>query len=252
MGKIRTRTLGDEKVEDKQKKAQKEKSLLKKVAKKEEVGEVVVEAKKPVKKQIVEKKSNGRGKKYLAAKSQVDKKKLYKLAEAVELLKKMKYGKIDESFELHLNVLETGLKGEVEFPNSTGKTIRVAIVSDAVLLEIEKNKLDFDILVTHPSFMPKLAKFAKVLGPKGLMPNPKAGTISPNPEEVAKKFLKGNTRWKTEPKSPLIHQMIGKSSFEAKKLVENAEALLNSVQKKNITSGYIKTTFSPSVKIDLS
>src|SRR4030067_3160480 len=99
--------------------------------------------------------------------------------------------------------------------------------------------------------MPRLAKQAKVLGPKGLMPNPKAGTISDKPEEVAKKFLKGSIRWKTEAKAPLIHQMIGKISFEDKMLADNALAFLTSIGKNHILSAYIKTTMSPSVIFDL-
>jgi large subunit ribosomal protein L1 len=119
------------------------------------------------------------------------------------------------------------------------------------LANIEKGKIDFDILVTHPSFMPKLARFAKVLGPKGLMPNPKAGTISANPEEVVKKFSKGVLRWKTEPKFPLIHQMIGKISFETKALAENAEKLINVVGKTHVKKAVIKSTMSPSIKLEV-
>lgn len=97
--------------------------------------------------------------------------------------------------------------------------------------------------------MPKLARFAKILGPKGLMPNPKAGTISPNPQEVAKKFEKGTVRWKTEAKAPIIHQMIGKISHEEKNIVANAEAFLKSVGVVHVRSVYVKTTMSPSIKV---
>jgi large subunit ribosomal protein L1 len=163
----------------------------------------------------------------------------------------MKTASFDESVELHLVVEEQGLKGEVELPHSTGKTVRVAIVDDKVLAAIEAGKIDFDVLITHPSYMPKLAKFAKVLGPKGLMPNPKAGTISPNPEEVAKKFQKGVLRWKTEPKATLIHQMLGKISMKEEEIKENIEAFFKSVGTKNIKKAYLKTTMSPSVKIEV-
>lgn len=178
------------------------------------------------------------------------------LDEAIKLLKKIKYTKFDESVELHINSYKENIKGEVELPHSTGKKIRVKIVDDKFIEELEKGlpagrqgNLDFDILITHPQYMPRLAKHAKVLGPKGLMPNPKAGTISDQPEEVAKKFLKGSLRWKTEAKAPLIHQMIGKISFEDKMLAENAIALLISIGKSQIQSAFIKTTMSPSIKI---
>ena len=116
---------------------------------------------------------------------------------------------------------------------------------------MEKGKIEFDVLVTHPSFMPKLAKFAKVLGPKGLMPNPKAGTVSMKPEEIVKKFEKGMLRWKTEAKFPLIHQMIGKISFAEKKLIANAEKFISAVGKVHIKNAFIKSTMSPSVKLEL-
>lgn len=284
MGKIRTRIVGDVEVEKKQKTEQKQRSHEKKLEKKKvhlagmkggkrtvavEVDEASLEKMEKAKKLIEEKPTSvkaltgkeekkkkkitvkPRGKKYKVAKELVDKTKLYTVDDAVELLKKMKLSKFDESIELHLSVDETGLKGEVELPHSTGKTVKVAVVNDTVLANIEKGKIDFDILVTHPSYMPKLARFAKVLGPKGLMPNPKAGTISTNPEEVVKKFSKGMLRWKTEPKFPLIHQMIGKLSFETKALVENAKKFMSSVGKPHVKKAFIKSTMSPSIKLDI-
>ena len=290
MGKVKTRILGDESIEKKQKEEQKIRSAEKKSAKKTgdqkiraqgmkggermkqvEVGDEAM-AKMQKAKDLIEassasvktsadkaskekkakkRKQKGRGKKYQKAKKLVEGKKTYSIKDAVELLKRLKFAKFDESVELHLNVDAEGLKGEVELPHSTGKTTKVKIVDEKVLAEIEKGKLDFDILITHPQYMPKLAKYAKVLGPKGLMPNPKAGTISPKPEEVAKKFSKGALRWKTEAKAPLIHQMIGKISLEEKAIGENVSALLSAVGKNHIHSAYIKTTMSPSVKISL-
>lgn len=263
-----------EDVEKKQKKAQKERSAEKKEKKKSKapVEKTVVvpakedEATRPAQRDEAKKEkkakkivahprgkpaSTQRGEQYSDAKKKVNKDIFYSLDEAIKLLKKIKFTSFDESVELHLVVDETGLKGEIELPHSTGKTVRVRIVDDGVITNLEKGIMDFDILITHPSFMPKLAKFARVLGPKGLMPNPKAGTISPNPDEVAKKFQKGALRWKTEAKFPLIHQMIGKISFEDKDIVENAKAFLESVKKNHIKKAFIKSTMSPSVKIDI-
>jgi len=280
MGKIRTRVIGNEDVEQKQKDEQKRRSTEKKQSKiraqglkggermsqvevsdasvaKMEKAKKIIEGKpstasdKDRKESTKKVKVHQRGKKYQEIKKLVDKTKSYDLKEAIKLLKKMKYAKFDESVELHLNVDQTGLKGQSELPHSIGKSTKVAIVDDKVLADIEKGKFEFDVLITHPSFMPKLAKFAKVLGPKGLMPNPKAGTISPKPEEAAKKFSKGGLRWKTEPKAPLLHQQIGKISFAEKDLSENAVAFVTSVGKIHIQSAFIKTTMSPSVKIDL-
>ncbi len=283
MGKIRTRVIGNEDMEKKQKEEQKKRSAEKKShkiriaglkggerMKQVEVGEESV-AKMEKAKKILEGKPasprltrdskdkekskkvkvHHRGANYKKSLKLVDKKKTYSLDEAIKLLKKMKYVKFDESVELHLNVDVQGLKGEIELPHSTGKTTKVVIVDEKVLSEIEKGKLDFDVLITHPQFMPKLARFAKVLGPKGLMPNPKAGTISLKPEEVAKKFSKGMLRWKTEPKAPLIHQMIGKISFEERALVENALSFFASVGKSHVQSAFVKSTMSPSVRVDM-
>lgn len=250
MGKMKPRTLGVEEIEKEQKAKQKEKAAEKKATKQPEV---VVETPKKKTEKKTEKKVEKRkiGAKHLKSKKMVDSTKKYSLEEAIALLKKMKYTSFDESVELHMNVEKTGLRGEVELPHATGKTVRVAIVNDAVLNELESGKMNFDILITHPSFMPKLAKYAKVLGPKGLMPNPKAGTISPTPEEVAKKFLKGTLRWKTEPKFPLIHQMVGKLSYDDAKLVENLKAFIEAVGKMHIFQAYLSSTMTPGIRIDL-
>lgn len=284
MGKIRTRLLGLKEVEQKQKEEQKKRTGKKKAAKPkirgqglkggERMVQVEVKEEELVKmekaKKIIEStqisqkktteaaekkpkkvKAHLRGKKYQENKKLADKKKNYTVEEAVKLLKKIKYAKFDESVELHLNVDEVGLKDKVELPYATGKTIRVKIVDEKILAEIEAGKFDFDILVSHPSFMPRLAKWAKILGPRGLMPNPKAGTISEKPEEVVKKFQKGVLRWKTEAKFPLIHQMIGKISMEEKALLENAAKFLQSVGAKHIKSAFLKTTMSPAIKITI-
>ncbi len=265
MGKVKPRLIGDIEVEEKQKKEQKTKAMEKKMMKKKNVGvgldrpSVESESKKekPAKPKNVgvgrgRPVSNPRGKKYQEAKKMVDNNRFYSLKEAISLLKKMKLVKFDQSVELHFIVDETGLKGEIDLPFSTGKIVRVKIVDDKILADLEKGRIEFDVLVTHPSFMPRLAKFAKVLGPKGLMPNPKAGTVSMKPEEVVKKFEKGMLKWKTEVKFPLIHQMIGKISFEEKNLVANAEKFIEAVGKAHIKSAFIKSTMSPAVKLEMS
>lgn len=244
MGKIRTQILGLADI-DKKTKSEKE---VKAEEKAEKVGEAKKNEAKTAKVNVSKK---VRGKKYIAAKKKLGEVKKAKLAEAIELLKKAKYVSFDESVDLHMNVEKTGLRGEVELPHSTGKTIRVAIVSDAVLEQLANGKIEFDVLVTHPSFMSKLARFAKVLGPKGLMPNPKAGTVSTTPEEVAKKFMKGTLRWKTEPKFPIIHQQVGKLSYDTKNLSENAQALVNAVGKAQIKRMYIASSMGPSIEIEM-
>ncbi len=251
MGKIRTQILGLADIDKPQK--EEHKTHAEEKSAKADAKEVkAVEAKKneaKTAKTNVSKKV--RGKKYLEAKKKLGDVKKMKLAEAVELLKKAKYVSFDESVDLHMNVEKMGLRGEVELPHSTGKTVRVAIVNDAVLEQLANGKIEFDVLIAHPSFMSKLARFAKVLGPKGLMPNPKAGTVSANPEEVAKKFMKGTLRWKTEPKFPLIHQLIGKLSYDSKNLTENAQAFINAVGKAQIKSMFIASSMGPSLEIEI-
>lgn len=265
MGKIRTRVIGLEDVEKEQKKEQKkkadEKKSLKSVKfiKSEEPKEAVAvveetpKAAKKVKKQVEKtSKARVRGRNYRGAKDQVKKDKVYGLPEAIALLKQIKYAKFDESIELHLNTTVEGLRGEVSLPHATGKTVRVAIVDEALLEKLAENKIDFDVLVSHPSFMPKLARYAKILGPRGLMPNPKTGTISLKPEEVAKKFAGGLMKWKSEVKFPLIHQMIGKISADDKAITENVEEFIKSVGQDKIKTVFIKTTMSPALQISVS
>lgn len=259
MGKIRTKIIGIEDVEEKQKEEAKKRREVKKSKTQEE--EVVVEKQetqevKPSKSAAKDEKKTPaklrkRGKKYLEAKKKVSSVKTSNLDTALDIIKKIKYASFDESVEMHLNVDQTGLKGEVSFPHSIGKIVRVRIVDDKTLEEIEKGKMEFDILIAHPSYMPKLARYAKTLGPKGLMPNPKAGTISPKPEEVAKKFEKGMTRWKTEPKAPLVHQSVGKISLDNGALKENIIALFKAIGKTHILAAFVKTTMGPSVKLNL-
>lgn len=271
MGKIRTRLIGDTEVEEKQKQKAKERAARKKAEEVKAEEEVVQEAQdevavaevkeaKEVKKEkkVMKKKSakpektvKKRGAKYIKAQQKVEKDKVYPLNEAILLLKELAYTSFDASVELHVNVLEMGLRGEVTMPHGTGRSVRVAIVDDAVLSHIEKGEIDFDVLIAHPSNMSKLAKYAKVLGPKGLMPNPKSGTIGPEPEKLAEKFQKGAVRWKSEPKFPLIHQMIGKVSLKPEQIHENAKSFLMAVGLKNIAKIHIKTTMSPALQVDL-
>lgn len=147
-------------------------------------------------------------------------------------------------------VKKIGLKGEVEFPYPTGKQQKIRIADEALLKEIEKGKIDFTLLIATPQMMPKLAKYAKILGPRGLMPNPKAGTITDQPEELAKK-LTGKITWKTEPKAPLIHLTIGKVSQPDSQLEENFKALVAAIGQKNIKKATLAPTMGPGVKIKI-
>jgi len=189
-----------------------------------------------------------RSKKYQAVRSQVDKTKLYEPTAAIELVKKMAYAKFGGSLEAHGVTREIGEVGKITFPHATGKTVRAAIVDDELLAKIEAGTIDFDVLIAAPQFMPKLAKLAKILGPKGLMPNPKNGTLTPKPEIKKKELEAGSIVIKTEKKAPLIHLTLGKISLDTKDLVENLETLLK-IGKGKILKMTICASMSPSVKV---
>jgi large subunit ribosomal protein L1 len=139
----------------------------------------------------------------------------------------------------------------VSLPHGTGKKMRVAVVDDKLILEIEKGKIDFDILISTPAMMAKLTKVAKILGPRGLMPNPKNGTITDKPAEIIKKYEGGQISFKTEAKVPVIHFTVGKISFGEKKLMDNIQTLIEAVKKENIEKVVLKSTMSPGIKISL-
>lgn len=192
------------------------------------------------------------GKKYVAAASLVDKSKTYSLTEAIELVKKTSYSKFDGTVEVHLNVSDKGLRGTVSLPHGTGREVRVKIADDKLITDLTASgKIDFDILVASPDMMPKLAKVAKILGPKGLMPNPKTNTISSEPEKLVKELSSGKIQWKTETNFPIIHSVLGKVSFDTKKLEENYLALAKSIGKDKIQSVFLKATMGPAIGLAL-
>lgn len=180
----------------------------------------------------------------------VSKTQTYKLDQALEALKKFKTSKFDETVELHINTKEKGVGGQVILPHGTGKTLVIKVADDAIIAEVEKGKINFDILVAAPHMMPKLARVAKVLGPRGLMPNPKNGTIAENTDEAVKKLSGGQITYKTESAVPIIHAIVGKVSFDNKKLSENISTFLTSVGPANIASVTLKSTMSPAVRLD--
>jgi len=283
MGKVRKVILGDEAAEKEQKRkadARREGKKAKK-AKVEGVnlkgGErtVLVEGDelKPEVKAMMDKVENGEsakeskkkkvsgprqhGKKYQEAAKLVDKNKSYSLPEALKLVKLTSITKFDGTVELHLNInpLTLGdkkdIRGSVTLPHGTGKQVRVAVADDKIIEEITAGKINFDILVAHPSMMPKLAKVARVLGPKGLMPNPKTGTVTTDIEKRVKELSTGQVNYKSEPDNPIVHMAVGKVSFEEKQLTENIQAVLSAMGKNKLARVTITTTMGPGIKLAL-
>lgn len=234
----------EEEKEEKKEVKKEEKKEIEKEEKKE-----VKEEKKEVKKEEKKAKVKVRTKRYQKAAKSIDKNKLYSLSEAIELVKKTSTVNFDASIEAHINTTEKGLKTSLTFPYPTGKKKKVVICNDKVLGEIEKGKIDFDVLIAEPSFMAKLAKFAKILGPKGLMPNPKQGTISEDPEKTRKEIEKGKTLIKTEPKALIIHTTIGKVSQAKKEILENLKELIKVVKPAKIKKLVLSSSMGPGVKV---
>lgn len=204
-------------------------------------------------KAVIKKAKTGpaRSKKYVSARSLVDKTKQYDAFAAVELVKRLSYSKFDGTISADILVKEVGSQVDVAFPHSTGKVLRVAIADDSVIADIEAGNINFDVLVTAPAMVPKLAKFARTLGPRGLMPNPKNGTITPNPEQKKKELESGKTTLKTEKKQPVMHISLGKASMETKALVENVTALIEALGTKAVRLS-LSSSMSPSVKVKIN
>ena len=195
---------------------------------------------------------HGRSKRYTSLRGQIDRTKTFKLTKAIELVTKTSYSKFPGTVIADAIVQDSKLNLEVTFPHSTGKTTRVAIATEELLAEIEKGNIDFDILITKPDMMSKIAKFARVLGPRGLMPNPKNKTVTPDPEKRLKELQKGVTAVKTEKKHPLIHIRLGKTDQPAEELEANLKHLIKIIGGKRILKLTLSATMSPGVKVDLT
>ena len=225
-----------------------------------------------------------KGKKYLEALNKVDKSKLYTLDEAVKLVKETSVSKFDSSVEIAVRLnLDTRksdqqLRGAIVLPSGTGKEKKVLVIAkgdnaklareagadfvgDTDMLEkIEKeNWLDFDVMIATPDVMPLLGKLGKVLGPKGLMPNPKTGTVTTDVKKAVNDVKKGRVEYKTDSYGN-VHALVGKVSFTEDQLKENIKAFMNIIikSKPSVVKGvYVKnislsTTMGPGIKLDVN
>jgi large subunit ribosomal protein L1 len=205
------------------------------------------------------------------------------LDEAIEILKETSNTKFVESVELHANLnidpryADQQLRTTVTLPHGVGKQLRIAVLTneenfgeartagadivgnDDLIENITQGNINFDLLITTPNMMPKLAKLGRVLGPKGLMPSPKSGTVSTNLETTLSEFKKGKFEYKAD-KTGVVHVSFGKSDFAATQLLDNVKALYNSIEKnrpsgvkgKYFKSLFICSTMGPSIKLDLT
>ena len=225
-----------------------------------------------------------KGKKLVEALKKVDRTKVYTVEEAVKLVKDTAIAKFDSSVEIamHLNLdtkkADQQLRGAILLPNGTGKTKRVLVltkgdqasaakeagadfVGDLDLIEkIEKeNWFDYDVIIATPDMMPALGKIGKVLGPKGLMPNPKTGTVTTDVVKAVSEVKKGRVEYRTDSFAN-VHALVGKVSFTDEALVENIKAFVSLIVKskpatvkgKYIKNVSISSTMGPGVKLDLT
>ena len=223
-----------------------------------------------------------KGKKYVEAAKLVEKNKLYTKEEAIDLVKKTSTTKFDSSVEvaMFLNLdtkkADQQLRGTICLPNGTGKTKKILVIAKGpkaaeakeagadyvgdmdYLEKIEKeNWFDFDTLIATPDMMPQLGKLGKILGPKGLMPNPKTGTVTMDIKKAVEEVKQGRIEYRTDSYGN-VHTIIGKVSFTEKQLIENLEAFVSLIlkTKPSVVKGtYVKnisvsTTMGPGIKID--
>ncbi|HNT29977.1 MAG TPA: 50S ribosomal protein L1 [bacterium] len=238
-------------------------------------------AKKPAaKKQSVRKTKHG--KKYMEKSKLVDKSRAYPLIDAIALVKQTHFASFDASVELHVKLgvdhkkADQMVRGTIVLPHGTGKTRKILVIAEGddaeaarkagadhvgsqdMIDKIEGGWLDFDLVIATPNLMARIARLGKILGTKGLMPSPKAGTVTTDVARTVKEWKLGKVEYKLE-KLPLIHTICGKVSFSEAQLLENVKALMAAIIKAKpatskgvyLQSAFITTTMGPSIKLDL-
>ncbi|OQA04865.1 MAG: 50S ribosomal protein L1 [bacterium ADurb.Bin400] len=231
---------------------EKERKAEEKKAKEEEKEAAEAEKSEQPKKQI--RKKPAHGKKYREVAKLIEKGKEYSVEEALELVTKTSTAKFDATAEVHvkINDKEKNIRGTVVMPGGTAKERRVlGVTEDNVGEVIEKaksGKIDFDILVAEAKMMPKLAVVAKILGPKGLMPSPKAGTVVDDVEKAVAELKGGRVEYRAD-KYNIVHMPLGKISFGAERIKQNYEALMLHLPAKRVESIFMTATMGPSIKV---
>lgn len=244
-----------EKVEEKIKAEKfKKEEVVKEKEVEEEKKETSETKEKESSKKVIVGKVKVRSKKYKEVLNLIDHHKIYDVKEGIELVKKTSLTRFDGNVEVHIRLLSKtdkpeNVRGTLKYPHATGKKINVVILDEKEIDKIEKTKkTDFDIAIATPAMMPKVGKLAKILGPKGKMPNPKSGTVTDDPEKTKKELESGLSEYKTDSYG-IVHQVIGKVSADEKVLEENYQALLAVLPKEKIVTAHICATIGPSVKV---
>lgn len=241
------------------------------------------ENKRPKQVQRIRSKLERKGKNFRKAAEQIEKEKSYSLVQALELAAKTNPVKFDATVEVHIRLgvdprqADQNIRDTIVLPAGTGKSVRVAVFADVedvtkakkagadiaaseeFLQQLDKGTIDFDVLIATPTMMAKLGKYARVLGPKGLMPNPKSGTVTADVAKAVTEAKAGRVEYRVD-STGIVHVGIGKVSFGADKLAENAKALLASVKGNKpssikgayVKSLYVATSMGPSITVDIS
>jgi large subunit ribosomal protein L1 len=197
-----------------------------------------------------EKSAKVRGQKHLNAKAKVDRTRLYLISEAIALVKEISYTKFDATLELHMVVKKEGTNVSLTLPHPFGKQKKVVVADEKVIEELKAGKINFDVLLATADMMPKLVQFARLLGPRGLMPNPKNGTLIKTAKD-AEKYAGNTVALKTEKKAPVIHTSVGKVSQSDSEITANISAVVEALGPRQILRAYISSTMGPSVKLSL-
>jgi ribosomal protein L1 len=222
-----------------------------------------------------------RGKHFRKRAELIEKGKRYSLEEAIDLAQKTSYVRFDATVELHINLdvdprqADQNVRDNLVLPAGTGKTVRIAVLTDdaaaakkagaavagtdELLAQLDKGVTDFDILIATPALMSKLGKHARLLGPRGLMPNPKSGTVTTDIDKAVAEAKAGRVEYRVDT-TGIIHLGIGKVSFSGAQLLENVQAVLTSVRAnkpQSVKGNYLKavyltTTMGPSISIDVA
>jgi len=224
-----------------------------------------------------------RGKRYNGAVETIDRDQLYDLAEAVKIVKSNAKSKFDETIEIAMNLgvdprhADQNVRGVVTLPHGTGKSVRVAVFAkddkaeearaagadlvgdDDLAEQVQNGQMDFDRVIATPDMMPLVGRLGKVLGPRGLMPNPKLGTVTADVGEAVKAVKGGQVEFRVE-KAGIVHAVVGKSSFGEEAILENVQAFIGAINRakpSGAKGSYIKkvaltSTMGPSVKVELS
>ena len=221
------------------------------------------------------------GKNYKAAAAKVDRTKLYSPKEAMELAKELAPAKFDETVEVHVRLgvdtrkADQNVRGSIALPHGTGKSVRVAVFaegekareaeaagadvvgSDDLVAQVQAGELNFDAAIATPNMMGKVGRLGKILGPRGLMPNPKLGTVTMDVAKMVGELKAGRVEYRAD-RYGICHVPMGKVSFDTQKLVENYGALINellrvkpsSAKGKYVKSVVVSTTMGPGIKVD--